>query len=153
MNALARTVELRAYRGIGSRFESPLLDLGCGDSGVALTFTALGLMAQPICGVDLGAVDLARARRSGAHRDVVRADARQLPFPDGCFATVLANGVLYCLTGGVGAPLAEIRRVLRFGGLFVASMPTRAFTEVLLLCSAPSRLRSRDGMPAASSGA
>ena len=81
MDALARTIELRSHRSIAASLASPVLDLGCGDGGVALKFAALGLAAQPVCGLDIGASDLARPRRSGAR--VVRADAGQLPFADG----------------------------------------------------------------------
>ena len=145
MNALARTIELRAYRSLGISLAAPVLDLGCGDGGVALTLTALGLIAQPVCGLDICAADLARARRSGGHQHVVRADARRLPFADGCFATVLANGVLCCLPQGLDLALAEVRRVLSTGGLLLASVPTRAFTEVLL----PTRALGWFGRPLA----
>jgi ubiquinone/menaquinone biosynthesis C-methylase UbiE len=131
-NALARTLELRAYRSLVQTFTSPVLDLGCGDGGVAQALAALGLMEQPLCGLDVAHADLRRARRSGAHRHVARADARQLPFADGHFATVLANGVLCCIPKGLDAALAEVCRVLRPGGLLVATVPTEAFTDVLL---------------------
>ena len=135
-NALARTLELRAYRNLGEPLASPLLDLGCGDGGMAHALAAAGLTGQPPCGVDIGNADLLRARRSGAHRHLIRADARQLPFRDGHFATVLANGVLCCIPQGLDGTIAEVCRVLRPGGLLAACVPTDAFVEVLL----PTRL-------------
>jgi ubiquinone/menaquinone biosynthesis C-methylase UbiE len=131
-NALARTVELRAYRSLGEPLASPVLDLGCGDGGVARTLAAFGLMGQPLCGIDISSADLSRARSNAAHRHLAHADARQLPFRDGHFATVLANGVLCCVPKGLDRALAEVSRVLRPGGMLVASVPTHAFTDVLL---------------------
>jgi SAM-dependent methyltransferase len=131
-NALARTVELRAYRSLSKPLAAPVLDLGCGEGGTARMLAALGLAEQPLCGLDLRFADLSRARRSCSHRHLVGADARHLPFADRQFATVVANGVLCCLPQGLDAALAEIRRILRPGGLVVATVPTRAFTEVLL---------------------
>lgn len=131
-NALARTIEARAYQRLRQPLAAPLLDLGCGDGGVARMLTALAVIDRPSCGVDVGRTDLLRARDSGAHRHCVRADARRLPFRDGHFATVLANGVLCCLPTELEVALAEVRRVLRPGGLVVASVPSDAFTELLL---------------------
>jgi SAM-dependent methyltransferase len=136
MNALARTVELRAYRALAAPLEAPLLDLGCGDGGAAQMLTAFGLMEPPLCGLDLKASDVALAKRTASHRHIVLGDARTLPFPDERFATVIANGVLCCVPQGADAALAEVHRVLRPGGWLVAAVPTDRFTDVLL----PSRL-------------
>jgi SAM-dependent methyltransferase len=93
---------------------------------------ALGVVEHPLCGLDLRLADLSRARRGGTHRHVVGADARRLPFGDSRFGTIIANNVLCCLPHGLDAALAEIRRVLRPGGLLLAAVPTPAFNDVLL---------------------
>ncbi len=54
---------------------------------------------------------------------VLRGDATALPFPDECFDAVVAAEVLEHLTDDVGA-LAELRRVLRRGGLLGATVPS-----------------------------
>jgi SAM-dependent methyltransferase len=53
---------------------------------------------------------------------VVQGDATALPFPDGCFDAVVTSEVLEHIPGDTGA-IAELRRVLRRGGLLAATVP------------------------------
>jgi SAM-dependent methyltransferase len=93
-----------------------MLEIGCGTGG----FAARVLDALP--GVDLVAVDqserfveLACARGVNAHV----ADAQALPFGDSSFDLVAAMWMLYHVPD-LHRGLAEVRRVLRPGGTFVA---------------------------------
>jgi SAM-dependent methyltransferase len=99
-----------------------LLEVGCG--GGALLRDAL-LSGCRAAGVDHSPamVELARAQNREAvargRLEIVEADAGRLPFPDGTFTRATMTGVLGFLPDPVGA-FAEIRRVLRPGGRFVA---------------------------------
>jgi SAM-dependent methyltransferase len=53
---------------------------------------------------------------------VVQGDATALPFPDGCFDAVVTSEVLEHIPDDAGA-IAELRRVLRRGGLMAATVP------------------------------
>jgi SAM-dependent methyltransferase len=59
-----------------------------------------------------------------AQRPAVRGDLRNLPLADGSLDGVAAVNCLYFLDDPVAA-VREARRVLRPGGLFVASSPSR----------------------------
>jgi SAM-dependent methyltransferase len=54
---------------------------------------------------------------------VLRGDATALPFPDGCFDAVVTSEVLEHIPDDVGA-IAELRRVLRRGGLLAVTVPS-----------------------------
>jgi ubiquinone/menaquinone biosynthesis C-methylase UbiE len=114
-----------------------LLDVGCGDGRhLALSRRVAGVTTV---GVDLGHGEVARAaerlrvldalpaEQGGSVADagpwtVLRADIRNLPFPDASFDRVIASEVLEHLHDDRGA-LAEITRVLRPGGLLAVSVP------------------------------
>ncbi|WP_018546953.1 class I SAM-dependent methyltransferase [Streptomyces sp. LaPpAH-108] len=99
-----------------------LLDLGCGTGTVTRRLVA----ARP--GLRVTGVDRARAmvRRSAAlvPGAILRADCRQLPFPDATFDAVTSIWLLHLLTAPADrrAALAEIARVLRPGGTYVTTV-------------------------------
>lgn len=75
-------------------------------------------------GVATCVVDLDEQMLADAHRPAVRGDLRALPLPSGALDGVAAVNCLYFLD----EPLVAIReawRVVRPGGLFVASSPSR----------------------------
>jgi SAM-dependent methyltransferase len=53
----------------------------------------------------------------------LRGDATALPFPDGCFDAAVTSEVLEHVPDDTGA-LAELRRVLRPGGILAATVPS-----------------------------
>ena len=71
---------------------------------------------------DAYSVEKLAARRQKARSGVVRGDAAALPFPEGTFSAVVAILVLHHLrsVAAQDRALAEIRRVLRPGGVFLA---------------------------------
>lgn len=100
------------------------LDLGCGVGRHALLFARLGF---EVSAVDLAEAGLAEVRRN-AEAEGLEIDARvapmtELPFLDGAFDYVLSFNVLYHGDPEiVRKAIAEIRRVLRPGGIFQGTM-------------------------------
>lgn len=90
---------------LAERSRGLVLDAGCGDG----RFLGPGTV-----GVDRDHARLAAARLPRA----VAADVRALPFADGRFDTAYAIRMLND-TGDVDAALAELRRVLRPGGMLL----------------------------------
>ena len=108
------------------RGDERVLDIGCGS----------GAYIEPVCqqlpqGGRLLASDLSWGMlRSVAAKSLpvcvslLNADATRPPLPDGCCDVVLANHILGHITQ-TEAAVAEIRRVLRPGGCFVAATNAR----------------------------
>ncbi|MBN1953564.1 MAG: class I SAM-dependent methyltransferase [Anaerolineae bacterium] len=141
--ALLRAVEARFYADLPLR--EPVLDLGCGDGH----FGAVGLPRPPQVGLDPWAASLREARRRGAYRLLVQADGGRMPFPDGCFATVVSNSVLEHIPD-LEPVLAEVARVLSEpapdgagGGAFYFCVPGPRFSPSLSVGRAFDRLGLR----------
>jgi SAM-dependent methyltransferase len=97
------------------------LDLGCGAAGhIGRALQDRGLS---VTGVDFSPASIESARRLNPGMAFVVADIRALPNPD---ASVDVVSAFYCLIYGtdddVVAALSEVRRVLRPGGEFLASV-------------------------------
>src|SRR5438309_1553615 len=100
----------------------PLLDFGCGHGMAAVVLARRGAR---VTALDLshGYLDEARqrARANGVAVAFVKADGERLPFADSVFARVWGNAVLHHLD--LGRAAAELRRVLRPGGIAVFCEP------------------------------
>jgi trans-aconitate methyltransferase len=93
-----------------------ILDLGCGDGQLTARLAAAG---AAVTGVDASAEMVAAAHSRGI--DAVQALAEQLPFSDANFDVVFSNAALHWVRDQ-DAMMAEVHRVLRPGGRFVAEM-------------------------------
>lgn len=111
----------------GYRFERPMLDVGCGDGHFASLLFPEGVDA----GIDPSPKAVEEARSRGVYRELQVADACELPYPDGSFASVLSNCTLEHIPDLDGA-LGEIARVLRPGGLFATTVPSPNYERFLL---------------------
>jgi ubiquinone/menaquinone biosynthesis C-methylase UbiE len=96
-----------------------LLEVGIGTGRISLPLMARGL---PVTGVDISAAMTARLREklTPDHRppELIFGDATRLPFGDGAFPAALTVHVLH-LVSSAKATLAEIRRVLAPGGIYL----------------------------------
>ncbi len=115
------------YRALHARLRAALtgvrgrvLDAGCGTGGLLASLRGVpGL--EPV-GLEYAAAAAARAAaKSGV--PVVRGSINALPFADGSFAAVVSADVLCHAAVDPKHAMAELRRVLRPGGLLVLNMP------------------------------
>jgi SAM-dependent methyltransferase len=115
-----RRDNLRAIEALDVQSLDHVLDIGAGP-GRALARLAALAPAGCVTGIDPSElmVEIASARNASlAHARrvrVVKADAADLPFPDGTFDKAMAVHVLY-FWPSLGASLVEIARVLKPGG-------------------------------------
>jgi 2-polyprenyl-3-methyl-5-hydroxy-6-metoxy-1,4-benzoquinol methylase len=97
-----------------------VLDLGCGDGAFAAALVDAGCVVTM---ADVAQEALRRARlRAPAAEAVVLRDGEALPFAEDAFDVVWAGEVLEHVADVVGL-LAEVRRVLRWGGRLLATTP------------------------------
>jgi len=96
-----------------------LLEVGIGTGRISLPLMARGL---PVTGVDISTAMVARLREqlTPAHHtpDLIFGDATRLPFRNDAFPAALTVHVLH-LVSSAEAVLAEIRRVLATGGVYL----------------------------------
>jgi ubiquinone/menaquinone biosynthesis C-methylase UbiE len=104
------------------------LDCGCASGGYTIALARHG--ADEVIGLDLEADRIARAQAERPpdlmNVSFACASSEELPFPDERFDGVLLNEVLEHV-GDERATLAEIRRVLRPGGVLALMSPNRYF--------------------------
>jgi SAM-dependent methyltransferase len=111
----------------GVRADGDVLDVGCGEGGVASAFSS----SRRIVGTDASVDLLVRGQRSGHAVALVAGDAATLPFRDSSFDAVLLFDVLEHVLDWPAA-LRESARVLRAGGaVFVTAANPRSPITIL----------------------
>lgn len=100
-----------------------VLDLACG-AGFGLEM--LRQAGARVVGGDLDWTALRECGRTGHRPRLVRADGTRLPFPEGCFDTIVSMETLEHVPDAA-ALLRELARVVASGGELVLSTPNRAF--------------------------
>lgn len=100
------------------------LDLGCGVGRHALMLARLGFQTSALDGSAAGPAHLIEAaRHEGLTLDVRQGLMTELPYDDASFDYVLSFNVIYHGDGPVvRRAIAEIRRVLKRGGLYQGTM-------------------------------
>lgn len=115
--------EYLLYRSLLGQPTGPILDLGCGTAPFSRRL-AREPDLPPVVAMDVSKPmveeAVAQAREAGATVDFVRAEAPNLPFTDDSLGAVLQTGSLHFM-GDVTKLLAEVLRVLRPGGRYIAS--------------------------------
>jgi ubiquinone/menaquinone biosynthesis C-methylase UbiE len=97
-----------------------VLDLGCGDGTFAAALVAAGCT---VIMADVAEEGLRRARSRVPDAEAIKlAEGAPLPFAEDAFDVVWAGEVLEHVADVVGL-LAEVRRVLRWGGSLLATTP------------------------------
>ena len=121
--------QMREYEAIAARVASesrgPVLDWGCGWGQMTALLRERGVDARPYDYREGTAVHEIALERFPGLTATVSGEPVALPYPDGCFGSVLSCGVLEHVQDP-GASLEEIHRVLEPGGrLFVYKLPNR----------------------------
>jgi SAM-dependent methyltransferase len=119
MRRVALAVLENALDGQADQPGLRILDAGCGTGGTTVDLRRFG----EVVGIDLAWEALEPARALGL-RGLARASIERLPFGDATFDAATSFEVVYHL--GVASDtsaLAEIRRVLKPGGLFLLRVP------------------------------
>ena len=96
-----------------------VLELGCGTGNDAARLAGEG---YSVTAIDLSgeAIEQARARFGSVARFMVADMTQRLPLPDGGFDAVMSNVAMHMFPDHVTrAVFAEVRRLVRLGGLFV----------------------------------
>ncbi len=123
--AMVRAVEHSFY--VGLDLPGPVLDVGCGDGHFASV-----VFDHPLdVGLDPWWTELLSAKKMRSYRMLVRSDGSEIPFPTGCFGSVVSNSVLEHIPH-VDAVVDEIARVVKPGGRFVFCVPNHRFPQLLL---------------------
>jgi SAM-dependent methyltransferase len=113
------------HYGLGAGISA--LDIGCGCGGNLNVFNAFA--PRHVVGLDYSPIALGIARRKAPDSLLIRADLTDpFPFHDGNFDVVTGFNVLYHRwVKDDGAVLKRIYKLLRPGGLFLATEPAFAF--------------------------
>ncbi|MCL4354081.1 class I SAM-dependent methyltransferase [Patescibacteria group bacterium] len=115
--AVWRAVEARHMSKI--KMESPILDIGCGFGEFAQAFVDDKIDV----GVDINARDLYIASKTGKFKNLLLADARDLPFPDNTFSTIMSVSTFEHIDNPKKL-LKECYRVLKNNGKLVVTIET-----------------------------
>lgn len=102
------------------KFNSPILDLGCGDGKFAyLTFGQKKIDV----GLDANRKEIYKAKKSSAYKKVKTANGNSMPFKNREFNTVISNSVLEHVEN-LEEVLEETSRILNRNGSLILTVPT-----------------------------
>lgn len=125
--ALALWRSLEAGDVGAEKLEHPILDLGCGFGEFAGVFSESTIEV----GVDTSK-DIVAAAHNARYSQLLVADARELPFKDGTFNSVISISVIEHIEGAERV-FPEVYRVLKPGGAFVFTVVTAAINDTLVV--------------------
>lgn len=124
--AIWRSLEAKAVSRL--RLKRPILDIGCGFGEFGGVFFDSFIEV----GVDISATDLGFAAQKKKYSKLTLADARDLPFKNNSFNTVISISSIEHIKG-VEKVFKEAHRVLKPGGVFVFTVHTLALNRLLIV--------------------
>lgn len=126
--ALERLAEAALYRD--KPFESPVLDVGCGDG----LFASICMAEVIDVGIDPDLRELDAARKTGAYGQLIPCYGSAIPKEDSTFGTAISNSVLEHIPD-IRSVMREVLRVLKPGGNFYFTVPSDKFYSYSVLGS------------------
>ena len=124
--ALERSAECEIHAH--NQWQSPILDIGCGD----------GIFAKILCaetvdtGIDLDPKEVERARQQEIYRELIVCPGDRIPKPDGNYRTIFSNSVLEHIPDLLPV-LKEAHRLLSPDGIFFVTLPSDRLERATLL--------------------
>lgn len=109
------------------RLKKPILDLGCGFGEFAGVFFS----SQVEVGTDIDYKEILRAAATGKYQKTIVADARNLPFKNNSFGSVISISTLEHIPDNAKV-FKEVYRILKPQGKFYFTVPTDKLYEGLL---------------------
>lgn len=106
------------------------IDIGCGDGRLMAIVLAAAAEDREVVGIDLDPAEIETAASTGVYAALHVAPADRIPEPDGSFDWAFSNSTLEHIAELDGT-LAEVARLLRPGGVFIATVPSAEFHECL----------------------
>lgn len=121
---------IASLKGLGLKNKA-VLDFGCGGGSFSFRLAELG--AEGVTGIDLSESMLEIANdkltsKGYSNLKFIQADGAQMPFEDSSFELVLSNFSLVHFKD-MTIPLKEIYRVLKVGGIIVATINVADFVD------------------------
>lgn len=111
------------------KFTPPVLEIGCGNGRIS---SLLFMNKTKVdVGVDIDAHEIENAKKIKLYSRLAVADAAELPFQDRKFNTVVANSTFEHIRKDISS-VCEVFRILKEGGSFMFTVPTRRFESALL---------------------
>jgi ubiquinone/menaquinone biosynthesis C-methylase UbiE len=107
-----------------------ILDLGCGDGGIMATLRSHLPAAATLIGLDPDPAETRLAELQNLYAQVLTTGAENMPLNDACVDAIISNSVLEHIEP-LDKVLGESARVLRSGGLFIATLPSADFHRCL----------------------
>lgn len=111
-------------------FQGKILDLGCGEGKIAREVFCCKGRTFVTWGLDNDKEMIKKAEKSGVYKQVILAGAEKILLKDGEADLVFSNSVLEHIKD-IDQVLKEIKRVLKPGGLLLATMPSHKLGEYL----------------------
>ena len=125
-HALWRSIEAQELSKY--RLKRPVLDIGCGFG----EFAGIFFPSSVEVGIDIDSKELLKAAETGKYNKTIIADARNLPFKNNSFSTVISISTLEHIQGNHKV-FKETYRILKPGGLFIITVPTDRLFDALLV--------------------
>lgn len=121
---VCKSIEAEALRSLD--LIPPILDIGCGDG----RFAAYCFNGKIDAGLDYDKNAVEEAKKKGIYREVKLGDAREIPFADNSFSTVVSVCAIEHIPE-LYKVLSNIHRVLKTGGVFIFTVPSEKFAGFL----------------------
>ncbi len=118
------------------KLKEPVLDVGCGDGYFAKILLSERKQKCFDSGVDFSKEEIKRAVKNKVYKRAVQGDIKSLPFKNEQFGSAFSNGTLEHVDN-IDLALKEISRVIKKGGIFAFTVPSKYLGSYLFFSFVP----------------